>query len=69
MAGESSSDLRSEREPRDIIDDIMVRLDLLENEISMISREARYKGRIMNMYVHMENIRDLLVELKKRTEK
>lgn len=57
------------RSERDIIDDIMVRLDVIESQVSLISRETRYKGRIMNIYVYMDDIRDLLAELKKRVEK
>ncbi len=57
------------RSERDIIDDIMVRLDVIESQVSLISQETRYKGRIMNIYVYMDDIRDLLAELKKRVEK
>ena len=56
------------RMPRDIIDDIMVEIDLLEKELAMLSLNQRHKGRILNMFYRIENIRDLLIELKKVSE-
>jgi len=57
----------TERLVRDVIDDIMVRIAILESEIAAISRQEKYKGRIMRIFYTIEDIRDLLVELKART--
>ncbi len=57
--------MSEERTVRDIIDDIMVQMDLLESELARVSREEKYKGRMVNILYRIENIRDLLVELRK----
>jgi len=49
---------------RDVIDDIMVRIDILESEIAAISNREQYKGRILRIFYTTEDIRSLLVELK-----
>lgn len=56
------------RPVRDIIDDVMVRLEMLEREIQAISREERYKGRILRMRDWINEIYDLMIELKKASE-
>ncbi len=56
------------RDARDVIDDIMVELDLLESELAIISKEEKHKGRMLNVLLHIESIRSLLIELKLITE-
>ena len=57
------------RTPRDLIDNIMVEMDLLERELALLSLAQRHKGRILNMFYRIENIRGLLIELKKVSER
>ncbi|MEB3789671.1 MAG: hypothetical protein GSR72_07255 [Desulfurococcales archaeon] len=56
------------RLPRDIIDDIMVELDLLESQLALASKDFKHKGQILNIVLYIENIRTLLIELKQVTE-
>ncbi len=60
--------MKAEREARDIIDDIMVRLEMLERELYSFSRDIRYKGRIARIRDWMDDIHDLLIELKHASE-
>jgi len=60
--------LSSDRCLRDIIDDVMVGLDMLEREIGRISRSMERKGQIHNMRYWIERVRDLMVEMKLRSE-
>jgi len=57
-----------ERCLRDIIDDVMVGLDMLEREIGRLSREIERKGQVYNMRYWIERVRDLMVEMKVRSE-
>jgi len=56
--------MNEDRLVRDVIDDIMVRIDILESEIAAISNKEKYKGRILRIFHTTEDIRSLLVELK-----
>ena len=56
------------RDSRDIIDDIMVQIDLLERDLAALSRTQRTKGRILNMFNRIERMRDLLIELRRATQ-
>lgn len=58
----------AERSVRDIIDDILVRFEMLERELYSFSSEARYKGRIARIRDWVDDIHDLLLELKKASE-
>ena len=55
------------RDSRDIIDDIMVQIDLLERDLAALSRTQKTKGRILNMFNRIERMRDLLIELRRAT--
>ncbi|MCE4622083.1 MAG: hypothetical protein F7B19_02055 [Desulfurococcales archaeon] len=57
-----------DRTMRDIIDDILVRFEMLEKELYSFSKEARYKGRIARIRDWVDDIHDLLLELKKASE-
>ncbi len=50
---------------RDLIDDLMVRLDMLERDLAVMAREERYKGRVLRLRDWIEDIRDIVVELKR----
>jgi len=55
-----------ERTVRDIIDDIMVRFEMLDRELSLFSRETEAsRGRIARVRYWVEEIEELLIELKK----
>lgn len=56
------------RTMRDIIDDILVRFEMLEKELYSFSKEAKYKGRIARIRDWVDDIHDLLLELKKASE-
>jgi len=57
-----------ERTVRDIIDDIMVRFEMLDRELSLFSRETEAsRGRIARVRYWVEEIEDLLIELKRAT--
>ena len=56
------------RDSRDIIDDIMVQIDLLERDLAALSRTQKTKGRILNMFNRIERMRDLLIELRRATQ-
>jgi len=58
-----------ERTLRDVIDDIMVSMDMLERELARLAREEEKKGRIMGILYWMDRMRDLLVELKVMSER
>ncbi len=60
--------MKTERGVRDIIDDIMVRLEMLERELYSFSRDVRYKGRVARIRDWMDDIHDLLIELKHASE-
>lgn len=53
------------RSVRDIIDDILVRFEMLERELHSFSREEKYKGRIARIRDWVDDIHDLLIELKR----
>ncbi|MCE4618380.1 MAG: hypothetical protein F7C37_02935 [Desulfurococcales archaeon] len=57
-----------DRTMRDIIDDILVRFEMLEKELYSFSKEAKYKGRIARIRDWVDDIHDLLLELKKASE-
>ncbi len=60
--------MTDERSVRDIIDDIMVRFEMLDRELSIFSRESEAsKGKIARVRYWVEEIEDLLIELKKAT--
>jgi len=56
-----------ERMLRDVIDDILVQMMILEGEIAEISKNEKYKGRIMRIFYTLENIHSLLIELRKKS--
>ncbi|MCE4619837.1 MAG: hypothetical protein F7C33_02315 [Desulfurococcales archaeon] len=59
-----------ERTVRDIIDDIMVRFEMLDRELSLFSRETEAsRGRIARVRYWVEEIEDLLIELKRATSR
>ncbi|NOZ31339.1 MAG: hypothetical protein GXO68_05280 [Crenarchaeota archaeon] len=58
----------TDRTMRDIIDDILVRFEMLEKELYSFSKEARYKGKIARIRDWVDDIHDLLLELKKASE-
>ena len=58
--------MSQERTVRDIIDDIMVRFEMLDRELSLFSRETEAsRGRIARVRYWVEEIEELLIELKK----
>jgi len=57
-----------DRTMRDIIDDLLVRFEMLEKELYSFSKEAKYKGRIARIRDWVDDIHDLLLELKKASE-
>ena len=60
--------MSEERSIRDIIDDIMVRFEMLDRELSIFASESKTgKGRIARVRYWVEEIEDLLIELKKAT--
>ena len=58
-----------DRSLRDVIDEIMVGMDMLEKELASLAREEERKGRIVRIVYWMDRIRDLLVELKTLSER
>lgn len=58
-----------DRSLRDVIDEIMVGMDMLEKELASLAREEEKKGRIVRIVYWMDRIRDLLVELKTLSER
>ncbi len=59
---------REKRCVRDIIDDVMVSLDMLEGDLARISAKTEAKGHIVRARDWIERMRDLLVELKTVSE-
>ena len=58
-----------DRSLRDVIDEIMVGMDMLERELASLAKEEERKGRIVRIVYWMDKIRDLLVELKTLSER
>jgi len=58
-----------DRSIRDVIDDIMVTMEMLERDLARLARSEQKKGRIMRILYWTDRMRDLLVELKTLAEK
>ena len=57
------------RSMRDVIDEIMVGMEMLERELASLAREEERKGKVVRVVYWMDRIRDLLVELKTLSER
>ncbi len=62
--------MNKDRTVRDIIDDIMVRFEMLDKELGILSRNnPENRGRIARVKYWMDEIEDLLIELKAATNR
>ena len=52
-------------DPRDIIDKVMVRLELVERNVSEMAASERSRGKMLAVLTLTEEIRDYLRELRK----
>ncbi|MFP3288065.1 MAG: hypothetical protein RXP86_12450 [Acidilobus sp.] len=60
-------DLHS-RTPRELIDLVMIRLDLVERTASEMAKEERSAGKLLAIVQETESIRDILAVLRSKCE-
>ena len=60
--------MQVEGDIRDLVDAVMVQLEILESDISRISKESKHKGIVLSMFYTVEKIRDAMVKIKKEID-